>query len=94
MQPLPSSQPIDVHSTVPAGQLSRPVHSTAHEQDVPHVTPRHDCWPEHCTSHGPLPHVTLRHVPWPEHSTVHDVAPTQLTPLRHELVASHLTSQL
>lgn len=77
-----------VHVTV-FEQLCEPVHSTSHAHELLQETPRHDCVPEHVTSHGPVPHCTFLHELPPMHSTLHDAAPMQLTPLRHMLSPLH-----
>jgi hypothetical protein len=73
-------------------QLFVPVQRTSHAHDWPHDTALHDCTPEHWTSQAPVPHCTCWHEPLPVHSTVQLVEPVQVTPLRHALSVSHLTS--
>jgi hypothetical protein len=71
------------------------VQRTSHPHDAPQLMPcLHDCTPEHSTSQRPVPHVTSSHELLPLHSTLHAVVPAHDTPLRHELSASHFTSQL
>ena len=70
-----------------------PPHFTSQPHELPQSTPRHDIEPLHTTSHLPVPHSSVRHEFDPEQVIVQAWGPVQVTPLRHELVTLHATSQ-
>lgn len=79
-----------VHRSCPL-QLELPPHVTSHAHELPQATFRHDCSPLQSTVHFPAPHTTSWQELFPKHSTEQDVVLAQLTPLRHEFSALHLT---
>jgi hypothetical protein len=81
------SHAADVHVTSPAHELG-PLHVTSHAHELLHATSLHDSWAVQLTLHLPVPHWIPSHDDLPEHANEHDAAPTQLTPLRHELSVS------
>lgn len=81
-----------VHCT--PSQLATPgVHLTSQPHEGLHATLRHDVAPVQEMSHLPLPHWRSRHELVPEHAILQLPVPVHVTPLRHEPVVLHATSQ-